>query len=192
MEHYGDHTLKILEKIAIAAIVALTVLLPLKFASLIGIPEATALFPEGLFPWLIVLWPASAFPAFSAAVLIIALIAFRPHPDKQFKAFVIAGLWLLLALVGYIGAVNAETYDFVAMQIRHGLGIGATRLGLPDCCRTARMAAENSCLSCSQPRAGGIAGVGTATGVSRTRAISPSSRNNPPHRSLRGPESPHL
>ena len=117
--------MKILEKIAIAAIVTLTVLLPLKFASLIGIPEATALFPEELFPWLIVLWPVSAFPVFSAAVLIIALIAFRPRPNKQFKAFVIAGLWLLLGLVGYIGAINAETYDFVAMEIPHGLGIGA-------------------------------------------------------------------
>lgn len=117
--------LKIFEKTAIAAILILTVLLPLKFGSLVGIPETTSLFPDDLFSWLIVIWPASAFPVFSGAVLALALIAFRPKPEQQSAAFVTAGLWMLLGLAGYLGAVNAGTRDFVLMQIPHGLGVGA-------------------------------------------------------------------
>ncbi len=108
-----------------AAIVVMTVITPLKFGSLVGIPETTALFPADLFSWLIITWPVTMFPLFSGVVLMLALIGFRPRPEKQFKAFVAAGLWMLLGLVGYIGAINAGTKDFVLMQIPHGLGIGA-------------------------------------------------------------------
>ncbi len=117
--------MKILEKIAIAAVLTFTVLLPLKFGSLVGIPEATALFPEDFSSWLIILWPASAFPMFSGIVLALALAAFRPKPEQQFKAFITAGLWMVLGLAGYLGAINASTRDFVEIQIPHGLGIGA-------------------------------------------------------------------
>lgn len=117
--------LRILQFIATAAICILTVILPLKFGSLTGIPEASGLFPEDFYSWLIISWPVSLFPLFSGVVLLLALLAFRPRPERQKHAFITAGLWLLLGLAGYAGAVNAGTRDFVYLQIPHGLGIGA-------------------------------------------------------------------
>ncbi len=117
--------MRILQFIATAAIFILTVILPLKFGSLTGIPEATGLFPDDLYSWLIISWPVSVFPLFSGTVLLLALAAFRPHPERQRRAFITAGLWMLLGFAGYAGAVNAGTKDFVYAQIPHGLGIGA-------------------------------------------------------------------
>lgn len=102
-----------------------TVLLPLKFASLTGLPETSALFPSDAFSWVIITWPVTLFPICSGMVLLLTLLVFPPQINRQPTAFVAAGLWLLLGLVGYVGAINASVRDFVEMQLIHGFGIGA-------------------------------------------------------------------
>ncbi|NLK83886.1 MAG: hypothetical protein GX280_07380 [Lentisphaerae bacterium] len=117
--------MKILQNTVIFMVAVFTVLLPLKLASIVGVPEVISLFPPEIFPWLIISWPVTLFPIVSGVLMILAISVFPLKIGQQFNAFMVSCLWLVLGLTGYLGAINASVKDFVYSQIAHGLGIGA-------------------------------------------------------------------
>ncbi|MCP3965031.1 MAG: hypothetical protein GY750_10475 [Lentisphaerae bacterium] len=114
------------QKFAICLVLLFTLLLPLKFGTLTGIPEAAGLFPDDVLSWIIISWPTTLFPLCSGIILLIALLAFRVDVVSfNDKAFRCASLWMLLGFVSIIGAVNASVKDFVYMEVVHLFGIAA-------------------------------------------------------------------
>lgn len=114
-------------KFVIALIFLFTFLLPLKFSSIVGIPEATSMFPDELVAYLVITWPVFLFPFISGILLILALIAF-PFKTVSFgndKSLIVASLWVLVAFASILGVVNATVWDFVIMQITHLFGLAA-------------------------------------------------------------------
>ena len=114
-------------KFVIALILLFTFLLPLKFGSIVGLPETTSMFPDKIAAYLIITWPVFLFPLISGILLIFALIAF-PFKTVSFgkdKGLIVASLWALVAFSSISGAVNAMLWDFVIMQVTHLFGLAA-------------------------------------------------------------------
>jgi cytochrome c-type biogenesis protein CcmH/NrfG len=114
-------------KFVIALILLFTFILPLKLGGIVGVPEATSLFTDQIFAYLIISWPIFLFPLISGILLILALIAF-PFKTISFgkdKSLIVASLWGFLAFISILGAVNATVWDFVIMEVTHLFGLAA-------------------------------------------------------------------
>ena len=71
-----DRPAGMLQKMAEGAFLLLTFLLPLKFGTLTGLPEAASYFPPDWVDYLFISWPASGFGIFSGIVLLLTALAF--------------------------------------------------------------------------------------------------------------------
>lgn len=106
----------------------LTLLLPLKFAGLAVMPEATSFFPGDWSAYIDITWPAHSFGLFSGAVLFLALPVFGWRAASPFRSP--CGrcmlLWALgLPLAALPGIIRCDTLDYAIWEILHLTGIGA-------------------------------------------------------------------
>ncbi len=106
-------------------IIIVIVLLPLKFGTLAGLPEVAAYYPPDAFSWMIITWPAISFPMVSGGLLLLSLVVFPVRFQDSRTAFTVTALWLLVAFVSIIGAVNASTVDYVLVYVVHIFGFAA-------------------------------------------------------------------
>lgn len=118
---------KKLELFAGGVLLVLTFLLPLKFGSLAVMPEASSFYPDSIWGYLLVNWPAPGFGFFAGAALLAALIGF-PASQDEFRSA--AGRSALLwgpgiVLVSLIGWIHAQTLDYAVCETGHLAGIGA-------------------------------------------------------------------
>ena len=106
-------------------IIIVTVLLPLKFGTLAGLPEVSSYYPGDVFSWMIITWPALFFPMVSGGLLLLALAVFPVRVQDSRIAFTVMALWLLVAFVSILGAINASTLDYVIVYVVHIFGFAA-------------------------------------------------------------------
>lgn len=99
-------------------------LLPLKLASMVGIPEVTAMFSADPFILSIITWPPLLFPLFAGVTLLVALPLVRRETFAG-RGAVYAALWTLLLLAAMLGAIKASTVDFVLIELVHLTGLTA-------------------------------------------------------------------
>ncbi|MHB9138250.1 MAG: Wzy polymerase domain-containing protein [Victivallaceae bacterium] len=98
-------------------IVIVTILLPLKFGTLAALPEVPAFYPGDWFSWLIITWPPVSFPFFSGGLLLLALAVFPVRIEDFRTAFAVTMMWLVVAFVSIIGAINATNMDYVIVYL---------------------------------------------------------------------------
>ena len=123
---------KILQISAEAWVLILSFLLPLKFGIFAGLPEATAFFPEDLFSYLVINWPATAFGLLTAPALLLCLAAF-PDACGRYRslAWIFALLWSAGLLLGALpGLCGISSWDFAVLQFNHFGGIGCYALAV--------------------------------------------------------------
>lgn len=106
----------------ISAVIAL---LPLKFGTLAGAPDRYSFYPADFFAWIITPWPSVSFPTAAGGVLLLALVIFPVRIQNSRVAFTVTALWLLVAFISIIGAVNASTMDYVIVYVVHIFGFTA-------------------------------------------------------------------
>ena len=106
-------------------IIIITLLLPLKFGTLAGLPEVSGYYPADAFSWMIITWPAISFPMVSGGMLLLALAVFPVRFQDSRVAFNVTALWLLVAFVSILGSVNAGTMDYVIVYVVHIFGFAA-------------------------------------------------------------------
>lgn len=117
------------EYIAGGVLGLLTFLLPLKFASLAVMPEATSFFPGYWSAYLFdITWPAQGFGIASGVALVLALAAFgRKSPvaaaSPMGRSMLLLALGLPLAALP--GLIRCNTPDYGIWEISHLVGIGA-------------------------------------------------------------------
>jgi hypothetical protein len=104
-------------------VVIATVLLPLKFGSITGLPETTAYYPDSLFAWIVICWPAVSFPLIAGVLALISLAVFPVRWNFSRSLNITVVFWLLLACASLLGSIDASTYDFVLMQVVHIFGV---------------------------------------------------------------------
>ena len=113
-----------------AFLLFLTAVLPLKFASTVGVPEMPMIYwsdPVGI---LIGSWPTMLFPAFSAFALVLCIL-FLPLPvvrNVLLRGYAL--LWALLAAASLPGWIHASTWDFAAQNTVHCFGLGCYAMAL--------------------------------------------------------------
>ncbi len=124
--------ISVFEQAAGGYLLLLTLLLPLKFGTLAVLPEAASFFPEGVFSYLVVSWPAHAFGIVSGVGLLLALVAFPPRNGLwRTPAGWCALLWGIgLPLISLLGWINAETLDYALGESAHLAGTGAFALAV--------------------------------------------------------------
>ena len=108
--------------------------LPLKFATITGVPEI-AFLPEDPMSWLIFTYPPVLFSIVSGSALVFAVILL-PFPKKIDFRMATALLFFSLACVSLLGAISASVWDFPILQICHFFGIASFAfliLYLMDC-----------------------------------------------------------
>lgn len=112
------------QTVVAALAIVVTCLLPLKFGSIVGVPEVAGYYPQQLFAWLIISWPVYCFPIVVGGLLCGALICF-PLPQRSAlkPSLINLTLWLLLPLVATIGFINASVLDFPIIETVHLTGI---------------------------------------------------------------------
>lgn len=98
----------------------LVFILPFKFGGIVGIPEVLY-FPEDIYQWAIFAWPPVMFPVMAAILLMLSIFA-TSGTRFNFK-FVLALIWVLLAITSLIGFINASTKDFPIQEVSHFFGI---------------------------------------------------------------------
>ena len=120
------------QKLVTFLLLLFTFLLPLKFGGIVGVPEATGLFTDELFAYLIITWPIFLFPVLSGIILLLSIFAFplRELSLKTDNALLVTIFWVLLAFTSLMGIVNSTVWDFVIMQLTHLLGLAAYVLAL--------------------------------------------------------------
>lgn len=112
------------------AALALTFLLPLKFATTVGVPEISGIYwadPIGL---VIGAWPIHTFPVFAAFALGLTLLFTRGVPFRNNIIRLYAILWAVLSAVSLLGFINASTWDFAAHISLYCFGAGAYAMNL--------------------------------------------------------------
>lgn len=101
-------------------------LLPLKFGTLAVLPEAASYYPEELFAYLIISWPAHSFGILSGVLLLLSLAVFHPLPRTGTPAGKTILLWGVgLPLAALPGFLAAETSDYAVGEFSHVAGFAA-------------------------------------------------------------------
>lgn len=101
------------------------ILLPLKFGTLVGVPETTLLYPLSPMEFIIISWPIPFFPIIAGSLLLLTSILLPFPPSCQSSSFRITAVWTGLALCSIIGIINATVFDYAVYQIIHMFGIAA-------------------------------------------------------------------
>ncbi len=109
----------------IAAIIVFA--LPFKFGGIVGIPEVLY-FPDDIFQWALFTWPPVMFPVISSLFLALSIFA-AGNLRLDFK-FILAMIWILLALSSLIGFKNASTMDFPIQEVSHFFGIACFTMSI--------------------------------------------------------------
>lgn len=103
-------------------------LLPLKFGSIIGIPDITMIYWRELFPLIISPWPSTLLPVFASVLLIVTLICV-PKSPRGTPSGVLALLWLAFAGAGTLGAfADGVIVNYPMHMIPYGFGLAATAM----------------------------------------------------------------
>ena len=104
-------------------------LLPLKFGTLVAVPNLTMIYWSDPVSLLVGIWPFPVFPVVACIFLLSALL-FVPGEIFPGRAGKFAGLWLLLALVSFLGGIAEGTPpDAFPYFMDHVLAMGAFLLG---------------------------------------------------------------
>lgn len=115
--------MKYLQKIAVAALGILTVLLPLKFTSLCMMPEATGYFPQELWEYIFVNFSSSSLGMASGTVFLLMLVSFaRELQKKTLKLNYVMLGWIIVLGLSFIGFINASMGDYPRMATSHIAG----------------------------------------------------------------------
>lgn len=123
--------MNIFRKITVFYLGFLSVILPLKFASLTMMPETTVYFPEALWEYLIVNFPAAGTGMATGTGLLLSMIAFgRDFFQKQICFNWTIAAWIAAAALSLNGFPNASTGDYPVMAIGHIAGFLAYALSM--------------------------------------------------------------
>jgi len=114
-----------IRNIVVWLIIIVIALLPLKFGTLAGLPDRYSYYPPDFFSLTITPWPSVSFPMVSGTLLLLALLVFPVRVQGSRIAFTVTALWLLVAFVSIIGAVNASNMDYVIVYVVHIFGFTA-------------------------------------------------------------------
>ena len=108
-----------------------TFLLPVKFGSIVAVPEVAGFYPDSLFAWLIISWPVYFFPVLVSVILLSTIIFFPLPAYKPFKpAWITMALWLAIPLVATIGFINASVLDFPIIETLHLSSLAAWAMAI--------------------------------------------------------------
>ena len=112
--------MKILQKITVFYLGFLSIVLPLKFASLTMMPEATSYFPEELWEYLIVNCPGTSTGMATGIGLLLSMLAFGQDffQKKIYCNWSVVG-WILAFIFSMAGFINASTLDYPLMATTH-------------------------------------------------------------------------
>lgn len=103
-------------------------LLPLKFGSVIGIPDITMIYWRELFPLIISPWPSTLLPVFASILLIVTLICV-PKSPRCTPNGILALLWLAFAGAGTLGAfAEGVIVNYPMHMIPYGFGLAASAM----------------------------------------------------------------
>ena len=146
---------KSLENFAGIFILLLTALMPVKYGTISCMPEAGSFYPDAVFDWLYISWPAATFGIFSGAALLLALVCCRFELKKGwfttsfllfFLPFSLAALWgklrapmqfygeaefiHFIAICSYLAAVYVliSSSEKWRMQVLYAFGLGTLML----------------------------------------------------------------
>ena len=104
-------------------------LLPLKFGTLVAIPNMTLIYWSDPVSLIIGVWPFPVFPVLASAFLVLTLLLV-PGEIFSGRAGKFAGFWLLLTLVSFLGGIAKDTPpDAFIYFMDHMFSIGAFLLG---------------------------------------------------------------
>ncbi|MDR0933044.1 MAG: O-antigen ligase family protein [Victivallales bacterium] len=120
---------KFIGYIAAIFIGGLTLLLPIKFASLAVMPEMTSFFPDDWFSYFYITFPAQSFGIFTGFALLLTLLSCDAQTWQSLHR-TSAGrttlLWAFaLPLAALPGLIHCDTPDYAIWEIFHLAGIGA-------------------------------------------------------------------
>ena len=100
-------------------------LLPLKFGTLVAVPNLTMIYWSDPVALLVGIWPFPVFPVIATLFLLFTLL-FVPGEIFPGRAGKFAGLWLLLALISFLGGIAKGTPpDAFWYFMDHVLAMGA-------------------------------------------------------------------
>lgn len=116
--------------IAEVYVLFLTFLLPLKFGTLVGVPEIPATYWNNLTGIFIGSWPVLTFPVFAGFGLALTLLFAFPRKYGNCSMAVLGILWCLFAVSSLTGILHATTWDFYEHNILYIFGTAAYVLSL--------------------------------------------------------------
>ena len=113
-----------MHKIALWYLIILTVLIPMKFGSVIGLPQVGGYYPEDLFSWIIITWNGLLFPLFSAIGLLLCALS-QPlcFANLKRETKITISLWGAAFLTAFLGGIDASCWDFPFAEWSHLGGI---------------------------------------------------------------------
>ena len=129
--------MKILQKITVFYLGFLSIILPLKFASLTMMPEATSYFPAELWEYLIINFPGASTGMATGTGLMLSMIAFGGEffQRKIFLNWTLVA-WLAAFSLSLLGFFNASTGDYPLMATAHIAGFLSYGLSMYIYCIT--------------------------------------------------------
>ncbi len=129
--------MKILQKITVFYLGFLSIILPLKFASLTMMPEATSYFPAELWEYLIINFPGASAGMATGTGLLLSMIAFGGEffQRKIFLNWTLVA-WLAVFSLSLLGFFNASTGDYPLMATAHIAGFLSYGLSMYIYCIT--------------------------------------------------------
>ena len=115
----------ILEEITVWYLAVLTALLPVKFGSLLGVPQAPVLIPEDAFTAALITWPTSWFPIASGCGMILAFAAFIRKVRLKEPPFIFLLCTMALGAVSLLGLIRASCREYGIIECTYLLGLSA-------------------------------------------------------------------
>ena len=110
----------------------LTALMPVKFASIVTVPEAGALYWSDPFSLLIINWPLPAFMIAAPLLLFLTVAAAlcRSNMTQSLPLLKYGGLWIVLSGVSLLGLSDASCMGYPPQMIAHTLALASYALAL--------------------------------------------------------------
>lgn len=110
----------------------LTVLLPVKFASIVSVPEGGALYWSDPVSLLVIAWPLPVFMVAASLLLGLTILAAAVRKDMALYAPLLkyGALWGILGCVSILGLTNASCMGYPPQMIAHALSLASYALSL--------------------------------------------------------------
>ena len=110
----------------------LTVLLPVKFSSIVSVPEVGALYWSDPFSLLIISWPLPVFMIASSILLALTVPAALSRTDMTLCPPLLkyGGLWFVLGCVSFPGLADASCMGYPRQMIAHTLSLASYAISL--------------------------------------------------------------